>query len=1350
MTDDHDPDELPLNEWIDVLLQLSMDPPADADPAEIAGLLGEALLEWYDQDGDDNHLFAAVGELTRALDVSPHHTGAAWWHYGLGLAHGELARLAAGLEGPGRAGVADHLERSVTQLTMAHRAWPAADPERDNVAVDLLEAAWKRFSWHAPDLEEDSPAAVAEVDRLERAMVGVTVGDADPHRIRYVRMLGGLALLARYDWAGRRRRDLDEGVAQLTAALAGLPPETPRYSFASAELAAGYLELAGLDEDPNSLSLAIAVANRAIRSGRPDQPGWLSLHRGQAFGYAARWDLDHDPADIAAAIECWRTVRADDPDPSSAIALAELLHSRAVRTGEADGLAEAVELLGGALPAAPDPAAVWCQLGATHLLRWQHGRAPESLAAARACVDRALTADASTEDVLAAHRIRLLALYEAVSDEDKVEPVATPATFEGLEQSLVEADRVLDEVTQASPADRGKLALVITYAEFARLAITMADPDLPRLRHLLATARVGIEGQPAGFAGAVDTAEGVVASFSAVTEFDSDSDYGMAAFSAALADQDFIAGSQGRALTSFTLVCRGARVGDLRSFRAGTAPLPTRGDAAAEETDATWSEFALFAAIIEVLRLGTHADVVGMGRALATVEELYGGLRPSRLSRHLLDPLVEACRDHYALLARATSESPRPRPPVPLPAGPLTPPDLLTILLTAGTQVHSATKHQDVGLLRHWADHLIGLAHRQLPLSGLRKSVLSLAGKAELARAAAAGDRGSAARAVRYLGQALAESVGPADPLWSDMVGDHAEALRRSGDPDRAATRRFGLSALQGQARQVLLQSGTDQALERARSAAAAAARVVRWCLQDEADDDLLTALDAGRSLTLHAATAGHTVVELLGRAGRNDLAAEWQDSGGLGRDHFTGDLLGAVVTAGEAPDDLRLRVLRALENAGLLDDLLTQVRTDEVRAALHGLDFDALVYLVPAAGAVPGLAVVVPAVGDILPLSFPDLLAGPGSPVRRLLAAALGPAVLGDAAAPGSRGVMLRPDTDVVATNGRPVAGTVPRDAGAVGGEVGGPAAVARATYIDDLCRWAWRAVVGRLIADLRGLRPDRPARVVLVPMGVFGLVPWHAAYEETVTGRRYAVHDLVISYAPSARILCATAARPVRAVRSALVVGDPLSDLRYAGIEAHAVYERFHHSGDFLGADPDPRRRASPEGVLAWIRAVRPGPSLLHFACHARVDPARPADAHLLLAGGPLPARELLQASRLAQLDLGQVFLAACTTHAAGGAYDEAFSLATCFLAAGAHTVFGSLWQVPDEGTSLLMYLVHHLLYEEGCAPADALHRAQLWMLDPDREPPAGMPAVLAAECSRPGLADPISWAAFTHQGR
>jgi CHAT domain-containing protein len=298
----------------------------------------------------------------------------------------------------------------------------------------------------------------------------------------------------------------------------------------------------------------------------------------------------------------------------------------------------------------------------------------------------------------------------------------------------------------------------------------------------------------------------------------------------------------------------------------------------------------------------------------------------------------------------------------------------------------------------------------------------------------------------------------------------------------------------------------------------------------------------------------------------------------------------------------------------------------------------------------------------------------------------------------------------------------------------------------LDDVCRWAWTACVGPLIEAVHSTGTG-PARIVLVPTAALALVPWHAAFNGHEGERRYALEDLCISYGVSARGLRDTAAQSTSDSGPVLVVGNPSGDLPFAGTEARAIHDAFHPRGTFLG-DGEP---VLPQDVLDWIATAPAGPSVLHFACHGAVVPDRPADAHLVLSGGHrLAVRTLIDASRLAALNIDRVFLAACTTNVIGSDHDEALSLSTAFLAAGARTVFGSLWPVPDEHTSALMFMVHHYLYRSRLRPADALREAQRWMLNPHRAVPAEMPERLAATSRDDRIADPQAWAGFTHLGR
>jgi CHAT domain-containing protein len=170
----------------------------------------------------------------------------------------------------------------------------------------------------------------------------------------------------------------------------------------------------------------------------------------------------------------------------------------------------------------------------------------------------------------------------------------------------------------------------------------------------------------------------------------------------------------------------------------------------------------------------------------------------------------------------------------------------------------------------------------------------------------------------------------------------------------------------------------------------------------------------------------------------------------------------------------------------------------------------------------------------------------------------------------------------------------------------------------------------------------------------------------------------------------------------------------------------------------------------VLRRLTGAQP-PPVQHLACHAFIEDS-PARTYLLLAGmQQLTVGDLLIAAggRRPEAPGATVSLAACTTNLAGRQHDESLTLATAFLVAGSASVVGSLWQVPDLRTALLMFMTHHYLQEAGATARDALRRAQLWMLDPGRALPDSMPDALARLAHTTDLTAPHGWAGFTHQG-
>ncbi|MGW4904058.1 CHAT domain-containing protein, partial [Streptomyces albidoflavus] len=413
-------------------------------------------------------------------------------------------------------------------------------------------------------------------------------------------------------------------------------------------------------------------------------------------------------------------------------------------------------------------------------------------------------------------------------------------------------------------------------------------------------------------------------------------------------------------------------------------------------------------------------------------------------------------------------------------------------------------------------------------------------------------------------------------------------------------------------------------------------------------------------------------------------------------------------------PSALRHKVFDALGAADLPGaHLLDPPNREETGRALRALGREALVHLVPAGPGSVGHALVVTGRGETHLVPLPRLDAD--AEVLRAYADATG-------------------------------APTDTRDLGPAG-----PARPDTRTLLDRLCHWAWYAGMGPLLDAFAPA--GRVPRLVLVPAGRLGLVPWHAAWREEAGGRRYAVERAEFSYTASARLLCETAGRPAGPdTGGGLVVGDPTGDLPYAGQEADAVRRAFYPRARYLGRSAlgEPDGTGTPAELLAWLRD--PGGDaggVLHLACHATVRADRNRTAQLLLRGGSLSAEELTDAVAAVPGRLGLVLLAACRSHVSGRGHDEAFSLATAFLVAGARSVVGSLWPVPDEATSVLMYLIHHHLRVDHMPPARALRQAQLWMVGAVPALPPGLPPELAARARRVDRRDPRNWAAFTHLG-
>jgi CHAT domain-containing protein len=246
------------------------------------------------------------------------------------------------------------------------------------------------------------------------------------------------------------------------------------------------------------------------------------------------------------------------------------------------------------------------------------------------------------------------------------------------------------------------------------------------------------------------------------------------------------------------------------------------------------------------------------------------------------------------------------------------------------------------------------------------------------------------------------------------------------------------------------------------------------------------------------------------------------------------------------------------------------------------------------------------------------------------------------------------------------------------------------------------------------RGLR-----RVCLVPAGLLGLLPLHALAWDDSSGGRCLLDDVEVTYAPSAAIhaICRTRAE-TRAdePRRLLAVGNPFPQnvpLPGAEREARMVAHLFGETHVCLLVESE----ATKDAVLASL----PQTTHVHLACHGAADwPDDVLSAKLVMAHEvSITADEILTLEDFAPR---LVVASACQTGVIQGyeTVDQALSLATVFLGAGAADVVATLWPVRDDATALLMSRFYEALLrdlaspETDLRPSAALREAQLWLRD------------------------------------
>ncbi|MFE9389215.1 CHAT domain-containing protein [Streptomyces sp. NPDC006784] len=599
-----------------------------------------------------------------------------------------------------------------------------------------------------------------------------------------------------------------------------------------------------------------------------------------------------------------------------------------------------------------------------------------------------------------------------------------------------------------------------------------------------------------------------------------------------------------------------------------------------------------------------------------------------------------------------------------------------------------------------------------------------------------------------------------ADVLWELAQAYRERAVLQDEVADIGALE-AAKEALTALAADVLLQAGAEHGLLAARSGANRGVQAALWAASQGRLHEAVAVLELGRALVLHAASTSSAVPELLEAGGHHTLAEQWRAARGAAGDAAESDEGGVP---GRMPSTLRRRALEALgyrDEDGLLATPSLSALSDGVADS----GADALVYLVPGEGENPGVMLVVaPRLGAAVGVA--PLLSGSGSgPLEDYLDA------------------------------------TAARDAAGSGRSADPSAEQTWDETLAALCDWAYEVLDPVLggVRDRLAERPtedreaaDRPAedreaaerpaadgllRIVLVPCGRLGIVPWHAASRAGAAGREHLCRNTAVSYAASGGEFLRSVRRAPRDPAAApVLLADPGMDLAHAEVEVMALRDAFYREARMCGGifelPEEELLPGTPEDVLALLAG---GASLLHIASHGSAG-TRPTVSALHLAapedtGGPDahgtgPDPGMLTVTRLLDRPAARggaeradstgagagaplVVLSACQTDLSTRDHDEALTLTTAFVSGGARDVVGSRWRTDDAVSALLMAVFHHYATVDGLGPADALRAAQLWMLDPDRKNPGSLHGPLLRQMERPDLDRARFWAAFIHQG-
>jgi CHAT domain-containing protein len=286
------------------------------------------------------------------------------------------------------------------------------------------------------------------------------------------------------------------------------------------------------------------------------------------------------------------------------------------------------------------------------------------------------------------------------------------------------------------------------------------------------------------------------------------------------------------------------------------------------------------------------------------------------------------------------------------------------------------------------------------------------------------------------------------------------------------------------------------------------------------------------------------------------------------------------------------------------------------------------------------------------------------------------------------------------------------------------------------------WESLMAPLIDYLK---QQHIRQATLISTGNLSRLPLHAAWCDdptTPTGKRYALDEVLFTYAPNARSLLYGQAIAKRTVKeSILAIDNPLQDLPNSSREVEEAIALF----------PQHKVLKHEEATIGSVLNALPHCNILHLSCHGSANLREPLNSGLLMNDGLLTLRDLFDLQLGEQDGIRLAVLSACETGLVGvELVDEAIGLPTGLLQAGVAGVIASLWAVSDRSTMMLLVRLYDFWRKDKLEPSVALRRAQQWLRDStDGEKEAYFPELFALNQGDRSYAHPFHWAAFSYTG-